>query len=122
MRAPPRLGRRRSFRIRPRPGLTLRGVTRTPKSATPCVFCGQAGSLSKEHVVPKWLRKDLQIAEPVREFRGTAYVGEAETLAVVFHEVASGATTGGWRPWRRPRVPSWSRYSWVRRRGPRAYW
>jgi hypothetical protein len=53
------------------------GVTGTAKSTTPCVFCGTAGSLSGEHVVPKWVRKALQIREPVREFSGTAYVGAA---------------------------------------------
>jgi hypothetical protein len=45
------------------------------------------GSLSTEHVVPKWVRKALQIREPIKEFSGTAYVGAAETLAIVFHEV-----------------------------------
>lgn len=58
------------------------------------MFCGQAGSLSKEHVVPRWLRKDLQIAGPVREFRGAAHAGEAETLAVVFHEVCVRCNNG----------------------------
>lgn len=58
------------------------------------MFCGQAGSLSAEHVIPKWLRKSLQIQQPVREFRGTAYAGAAETLAVVFHEVCTGCNNG----------------------------
>jgi hypothetical protein len=58
------------------------------------VFCGTAGSLSTEHVVPKWVRKVLQIREPVREFNGTAYVGAAETLAIVFHEVCVSCNTG----------------------------
>jgi hypothetical protein len=57
------------------------------KSDTPCVFCGMTGSLSREHVVAKWLRKALQIREPVREFSGAMYIGKAETLAIVFHEV-----------------------------------
>jgi hypothetical protein len=57
------------------------------KSETPCVFCGVEGSLSREHVVAKWLRKALQIREPVREFSGATYVGKGETLAIVFHEV-----------------------------------
>jgi hypothetical protein len=70
------------------------GVTGTTKSTTPCVFCGAAGSLSDEHVVPKWVRKALQIREPVREFSGTAYVGAAETLAIVFHEVCVSCNTG----------------------------
>ena len=60
----------------------------------PCVFCGRAGSPSTEHVVPRWLRKALQIREPVREFSGTAYVGAAETLAIVFHEVCVSCNTG----------------------------
>jgi hypothetical protein len=70
------------------------GVAGTTKSATPCVFCGTTGSLSTEHVVPKWVRKALQISEPVREFSGTTYVGTAEALAVVFHEVCVSCNTG----------------------------
>ena len=70
------------------------GVTGTTKSTTPCVFCGTVGSLSDEHVVPKWVRKALQIREPVREFSGAAYVGAAETLAIVFHEVCVSCNTG----------------------------
>lgn len=58
------------------------------------MFCGQTGSLSTEHVVPKWVRKALRIGEPVREFRGTSYAGAAETLAVVFHEVCVSCNTG----------------------------
>jgi hypothetical protein len=57
------------------------------RSETPCVFCCMTGSLSTEHVVPRWLRKALQIREPVREFAGATYVGKAENLAIVFHEV-----------------------------------
>jgi hypothetical protein len=58
------------------------------------VFCGTAGSLSDEHMVPKWLRKALQIREQVREFSGTAYVGAAETLAIVFHEMCVSCNRG----------------------------
>jgi hypothetical protein len=70
------------------------GVARTTKSAKPCVFCGATGSLSTEHLVPKWVRKALQISEPVREFSGTTYVGAAETLSVVFHEVCVRRNSG----------------------------
>lgn len=59
------------------------------KSQTPCVFCDTTGSLSTEHVVPKWLRKALLIQEQVREFSGVTYVGAAETLSIVFHEVCT---------------------------------
>jgi hypothetical protein len=52
------------------------------------------GSLSTEHVVPKWVRKILRIGEPVKEFSGTTYVGAAETLAIVFHEVCVSCNTG----------------------------
>ena len=52
------------------------------------------GLLSTEHVVPKWVRKALQIREPVKEFSGTAYVGAAETLAIVFHEVCVSCNKG----------------------------
>jgi len=58
------------------------------------VFCGATGSLSTEHVIPKWLRKELGIAEPVREFSGTTYIGAAQTLAVVFHEVCVSCNSG----------------------------
>jgi hypothetical protein len=54
------------------------------KSMTPCVFCGSTGSLSTEHVVPKWLRKALVISGPVKEYSGTTYTGAAETLSIVF--------------------------------------
>lgn len=64
------------------------------KSETPCVFCGTTGSLSTEHVVPKWLRRALLIQENVREFSGTKYVGAAETLAIVFHEVCRSCNHG----------------------------
>ena len=85
------------------------------------MFCGTVGSLSDEHVVPKWVRKALQIREPVREFSGAAYVGAAETLAIVFHEVCVSCNTGwmeslerdacpvlgpGERPGRRQRGPA----------------
>jgi hypothetical protein len=70
------------------------GVAATTKSSTPCVFCGARGSLSTEHVVPKWVRKALQIREPVREFSGTSYVGAAETLAIVYHEVCARCNSG----------------------------
>ena len=29
------------------------------------------GSLSTEHVIPKWVRKALQISEPVKEYSGS---------------------------------------------------
>jgi len=51
------------------------------------------GLPSTEHVVPKWVHKVLQIREPVREFSGTTYVGAAETLAIVFHEVCVSCNT-----------------------------
>ena len=44
--------------------------------------------------MPKWVRKALQISEPVREFSGTTHVGAAETLAIVFHEVCVSCNTG----------------------------
>lgn len=66
----------------------------TGKSSTPCVFCGTAGSLSTEHVVPKWVRKILQPNQPVLEFRGDTRVAASETLAIVFHEVCVNCNTG----------------------------
>ncbi len=70
------------------------GVAGMTKSTTPCVFCGKSGFLSAEHVVPKWVRKGPQVREPVREFSGTTYVGAAEALAIVFHEVCANCNTG----------------------------
>ena len=82
-------------RCRSTPDLPVHcGVAGTTKSSTPCVFCGTTGSLSTEHVLPKWVRKALQISEPVREFSGTTHVGGAETLAIVFHEVCVSCNTG----------------------------
>src|SRR5207248_9239509 len=66
----------------------------TRKASTPCVFCGATSSLSTEHVIPKWVRKALQISEPVQEYRGSTYVGAAETLAIVFHEVCVRCNSG----------------------------
>ena len=43
--------------------------------------------------MPKWVRKVLQIREPVKKFSGTTYVGAAETLAIVFHEVCVRCNT-----------------------------
>jgi hypothetical protein len=64
------------------------------KSATPCAFCGSTGSLSTEHVVPRWLRKAMVISGPVNEYSRATYVGAAETLAVVFHEVCTSCNSG----------------------------
>ena len=58
------------------------------------MFCGATCSLSTEHVVPKWVRKAPQIRESVKESSGTAYVGAAETLAIVFHEVCVSCNKG----------------------------
>jgi hypothetical protein len=69
-------------------------VAETTKSLTPCIFCGATGSLSTEHVIPKWLRKVLLISEPVKEYSGSTYVGAAETLAIVFHEVCVRCNSG----------------------------
>jgi hypothetical protein len=69
-------------------------VTETIRAGTPCVFCGTTGALSREHVVAKWIRKALQITEPVKVYSGTTYVGAAETLAIVFREVCSSCNTG----------------------------
>ena len=65
-----------------------------PKSETPCVFCGSTGCLRRQHVVSKRIRKALGLREPVRVFSGTTYVGAAETLAIVFHEVCCGCNNG----------------------------
>jgi hypothetical protein len=65
-----------------------------PKSQTPCVFCGATGSLSRQHVISRRIRKALRIRERVQELSGTTYVGSAETLAIVFHEVCEGCNKG----------------------------
>ena len=103
------------------PARTLRRG-RTTKSTTPCVFCGRAGSPSTEHVVPRWLRKALQIREPVREFSGTAYVGAAETLAIVFHEVCVSCNTGCLESLEERRAQSSRRCFWEPRRVRRTCW
>ena len=73
---------------------TLTPVTERARNTTPCVFCGATGSLSREHVIAKWVRKALQITEPVKVYSGTTYVGAAETLAIVFREVCTNCNTG----------------------------
>jgi hypothetical protein len=45
-------------------------------------------------VIAKWIRKAVQITEPVKVYRGTTYVGAAETLAIVFCEVCTKCNTG----------------------------
>jgi hypothetical protein len=76
-----------------------------PKSQTPCVFCGATGSLSRQHVVSRRIRTALRIRERVRVFSGTTYIGAAETLAIVFHEVCEGCNKAGSRAWNRPPGP-----------------
>jgi hypothetical protein len=44
--------------------------------------------------VPKWIRDALRIGKPVGEYSGTTYVGSAETLAIVFHEVCVSCNRG----------------------------
>lgn len=69
-------------------------VIRTTRAQKPCVFCSTTGALSTEHVVAKWIRKTLQISEPVKIYSGTTYLSSAETLAIVFHEVCTSCNTG----------------------------
>jgi hypothetical protein len=64
------------------------------KSTTPCVFCGGTGSLSTEHVIPRWLRKALMIKGPVLQYTGTVRTGSAQTLSIVFHEVCARCNSG----------------------------
>ena len=86
-----------------------------------CVFCGATGSLSTEHVVPKWVRKGLQISEPVKEYSGsTSTVAAAETLAIVFHEVCVRCNTGWMEPGNSPVGPCSGRCFWGPRREPHA--
>jgi hypothetical protein len=45
-------------------------------------------------VIAKWIRKALQITARVKVYRGTTYVGAAETLAIVFRGVCATCNTG----------------------------
>lgn len=45
-------------------------------------------------MIAKWIRKVLQITEPVKVYRGTTYAGAAEALAIVFREVCANCNTG----------------------------
>jgi hypothetical protein len=47
-------------------------VTRRYAAAMPCLFCGSAGPMSREHVMPRWLKKlfpDLEEVDYLRAFQ-----------------------------------------------------
>jgi hypothetical protein len=88
------------------------GVAGMTKSTTPCVFCGRAGSLSDEHVVPKWLRKALQIREQSGSSAGPPTSGPRRRSRSSSTSCASAATQGGWRGWKRTRARSSGHCSW----------
>lgn len=58
------------------------------------MICGRTGAPSTEHVIARWIRKVLQISEPVKEYRETTYLGRAEALAVVLHGVCVNCNNG----------------------------
>lgn len=61
-------------------------------SGKPCLFCGQAGSLSREHVIPKWVGKALGAREVVEERSGA--IRRMDALAVVLPQVCVRCNTG----------------------------
>ena len=78
---------------------TLRRGRDQRSPGRPASSARRPAPLSTEHVVPKWVRKALQIGEPVKEYSGITYVGAAETLRSYSTRCVSGATPGGWRRW-----------------------
>ena len=56
------------------------------------MLCGKAGSLSREHVIPRWAAKELGAGRVVEERSGTAR--RLDALSVVLPQVCVQCTTG----------------------------
>jgi hypothetical protein len=41
------------------------------EATRPCLFCGNTASLSREHVIPRWVNRELGIRTVVEERSGT---------------------------------------------------
>ena len=50
--------------------------------ARTCFFCGRRGSLSKEHVWPRWIQKYVDTPEPTRSSRTTGFYHEGDTITI----------------------------------------
>lgn len=67
-------------------------MTRRRKATGPCLFCGDTASLSKEHVIPRWVNKELGIQAVVEERRGS--VRRLDVLSVVLPQVCIRCNNG----------------------------
>lgn len=67
-------------------------VSRRRKATRPCLFCGSTASLSREHVIPRWVNKELGIHAMVEERSGT--VRRLGALSVVLPQVCIKCNTG----------------------------
>lgn len=67
-------------------------MARRRTSGKPCLFCGQTGSLSREHVIPKWARKALGAHGVIEERSGVTR--RMDALAVILPQVCTGCNTG----------------------------
>jgi hypothetical protein len=68
------------------------GVPRRKRAPTPCLFCGNTASPSREHVIPRWVNKALGVQTVVEERRGT--VRRLDALGVVLPQVCVQCNTG----------------------------
>jgi hypothetical protein len=67
-------------------------VTRKRGSSGRCLFCGDVGSLSREHVIPRWVGKRLGIRAVAQERSGTTR--RLDALSVVLPQVCVRCNTG----------------------------
>jgi hypothetical protein len=83
-------------------------MPRRRKATRPCLFCGSTASVSREHVIPRWVNKELGIRGVVEERSGTAR--RLDALSVVLPQVCIECNTGWMHKLeRRTEVPHRSR-------------
>jgi hypothetical protein len=67
-------------------------MPRRRKAIRPCLFCGSISSVSREHVIPRWVNKQLAIRGVSQERAGTVY--RLDALSVVLPQVCVKCNTG----------------------------
>lgn len=67
-------------------------MSRRQKVTKPCLFCGAAGSLSREHVIPRWAAKELGVGAVSEERSGKAR--KLDALSIVLPQVCVRCNTG----------------------------
>jgi hypothetical protein len=69
-------------------------VGRRRKRSGKCLFCQQEGKLSREHVIPQWIGKALQIQTNVEVYTGSERVHTLEALSIVLPRICQGCNIG----------------------------